>query len=87
MQGVLGGIARGIGLQLEAFFAYFISLYIIAIPLAYYLALKTDIGLFGLWIGLSIGLLLLDILLIVILIKKKWKVVIAIDRIFCIFCQ
>lgn len=58
---------------MQTFIIFVVACYGFALPLAYYLALKTTVGFVGLWIGLALGLLVLDILLIVLLSTRSWK--------------
>ena len=52
------GVLRGLGKTWHSSFAAAISYYIVAIPLEAFLAFKLDMGLFGLWFGQLIGLIL-----------------------------
>ena len=56
VQAVGLGVLRGIRDTKIPTLVTFISYWIIAIPLSYYLGIISDYGLFGVWIGLSIGL-------------------------------
>ena len=56
VQAVGLGVLRGIRDTKIPTFVTFISYWVIAIPLSYYLGIISDYGLFGVWIGLSVGL-------------------------------
>ncbi|KAI9502502.1 ethionine resistance protein [Coemansia spiralis] len=56
---VLTGVLRGQGRQGVAAIIRVISLYVIALPLAYALAFYLDLGLYGMWAGLSFGFVLI----------------------------
>jgi len=56
VQAVGLGVLRGIRDTKTPTLVTFISYWVIAIPLSYYLGLICDYGLFGVWIGLSVGL-------------------------------
>ncbi|KAJ2616692.1 ethionine resistance protein [Coemansia sp. RSA 1804] len=56
---VLTGILRGQGRQGIAAVIRVISLYVIALPLAYVLAFTLDLGLYGMWAGLAFGFVLI----------------------------
>ncbi|KAJ2851584.1 ethionine resistance protein, partial [Coemansia erecta] len=57
---VLTGVLRGQGRQGIAAVIRVISLYVIALPLAYVLAFYFDLGLYGMWIGLALGFVLIS---------------------------
>ena len=56
VQAVGLGVLRGIRDTKIPTLVTFISYWMIAIPLSYYLGIISDYGLFGVWIGLSVGL-------------------------------
>ena len=56
VQAVGLGVLRGIRDTKTPTLVTFISYWVIAIPLSYYLGIICDYGLFGVWIGLSVGL-------------------------------
>ena len=56
VQAVGLGVLRGIRDTKTPTLVTFISYWVIAIPLSYYLGLISGYGLFGVWIGLSVGL-------------------------------
>jgi len=56
VQAVGLGVLRGIRDTKTPTLVTFISYWVIAIPLSYYLGIISDYGLFGVWIGLSVGL-------------------------------
>ena len=56
IQAVGLGILRGIRDTKIPTLVTFISYWVIAVPLSYYLGIISDYGLFGVWVGLSVGL-------------------------------
>ena len=56
VQAVGLGVLRGIRDTKTPTLVTFISYWVIAIPLSYYLGIISNYGLFGVWIGLSVGL-------------------------------
>ena len=52
---VISGVLRGSGRQYIGAIVNFIAYYIIGIPLAVVFGFKTDLGVFGIWIGMAIG--------------------------------
>lgn len=63
LQSVGMGILRGIKDVTFPSFVAFIAYWIIGIPLCYYLGFKTNMGINGIWVGLSAGLTVSAILL------------------------
>ncbi|KAE8692294.1 MATE efflux family protein ALF5 [Hibiscus syriacus] len=73
-QGILSGVARGIGWQLLAVWANLGTFYFIGMPIAYVLAFKFSFMLrCGLWIGLICGLSCQAGALLVIALFRKWS--------------
>ncbi|KAJ3259966.1 hypothetical protein HK103_001476 [Boothiomyces macroporosus] len=71
--GVIAGSAlRGCGLQKYGAYLNLIGYYILAIPLGLLLAFKFELGLLGLWIGLSLGLFFVGFCEIIILCYMDW---------------
>ena len=58
IQAVGLGILRGIRDTKIPTFITFISYWIISIPICYFLGISLDFGVYGIWVGLSIGLTL-----------------------------
>ena len=54
-QGTISGVFRGAGLQVVAASINFFVFYVIGLPAGICLALLTDLGVFGMWIGLAFG--------------------------------
>lgn len=55
MQAVIGGALRGSGRQYIGAIVNFIAYYIIGLPLGAVICFKADMGILGIWIGMSIG--------------------------------
>lgn len=66
------GVFRAIGKQALAAKLNFIAYYIIGIPLGYALAIPVGIGVEGLWLGMTAGLLFVSIVNTIILFKCDW---------------
>ena len=73
IQGVQGGIIRGMGYQNFATIIIIISYWIIAIPTAYYLAFIKGMRIAGVWLGLPTGSILILSSFTLILVFTKWK--------------
>ncbi|KAK8643799.1 hypothetical protein V6N13_013076 [Hibiscus sabdariffa] len=71
-QGILSGVARGIGWQLLAVWANLGTFYFIGMPIAGLLAFKFKLYAKGLWIGLICGLYSQAGALLVIALFRKW---------------
>ena len=56
MQVVGGGVLRGGGNTKPAALFNFVGYYLLAIPFAWLLAFKLELGLAGIWWGLALGL-------------------------------
>ena len=72
-QGVISGIIRGAGHQLRGAVINFISYYIFGLPIGIPLALATDLGITGMWIGLLIGSVTQCILYTILLCSMNWE--------------
>ena len=68
VQGVLGGILRGSGKQMVGAAANIIAFYVIGLPLAYHFCFHTSMGIPGLMLGLSGGVIFQDIVLLFLII-------------------
>jgi len=55
LQIIYGGYIRGVGKQLQGAVCFFISFYVVGLPLAYYLGSIRELYTLGLWIGLGAG--------------------------------
>ncbi|KAL4333099.1 hypothetical protein GQ457_07G014690 [Hibiscus cannabinus] len=71
-QGILSGVARGIGWQLLAVWANLGTFYFIGMPIACLLAFKLKLYAKGLWIGLICGLCCQAGALLIIALFRKW---------------
>lgn len=58
---VLGGILRGMGRQSIGGYLNLIAYYVLATPLGIFLTFKCGMGLGGLWLGITLGLTVVDI--------------------------
>jgi MATE family multidrug resistance protein len=56
-QAVAGGVLRGMGRPHIAALANLVGYYVLALPLAYVLAFRFNLGLLGIWLALAVGLL------------------------------
>ncbi|KAJ2152377.1 ethionine resistance protein [Coemansia sp. RSA 1935] len=70
LSSVLTGVLRGQGRQAIAAVIRVISLYFVGVPLAYTLCFPLEYGLYGLWVGLSVGF-------VVICAAEGWLVLIS----------
>ncbi len=61
LQNTACGVLRGMGRPLPAVVANTLAYWVIALPLGYWLALRSDAGLQGLWIALTVGLVVVGI--------------------------
>ena len=55
MQGVISGVLRGAGKQVLGAVTNFICYYMFGLPLGICLALLVDLGVVGMWIGISVA--------------------------------
>ncbi|KAJ2321776.1 ethionine resistance protein [Coemansia sp. RSA 2702] len=70
LSSVLTGILRGQGRQGVAATIRVISLYVVGVPLAYALCFPLGLGLYGLWVGLTVGF-------VVICAAEGWLVLVS----------
>lgn len=73
IQGVQGGIIRGMGYQHFASLIMIIWYWLVAIPIAYILAFKFDYRIKGVWLGLPAGSLLIWSSFTSILFITDWR--------------
>ena len=73
MQGVQGGIIRGMGYQRFASLVITISYWIVAIPAAYLFAFIFDLRIIGVWLGLPAGSFIIWTWFSITLVKTDWK--------------
>jgi MATE family multidrug resistance protein len=64
LQVVGGGVLRGMGQTRPAAVFNFVGYYLLALPLAWWLGFRLDLGLRGIWWGLALGLATVAILLV-----------------------
>ena len=64
LQVVGGGVLRGMGQTRPAAVFNFVGYYVLALPLAWFLAFRQGLGVVGLWWGLALGLATVALLLI-----------------------
>ncbi|EPS38065.1 hypothetical protein H072_8208 [Dactylellina haptotyla CBS 200.50] len=72
-----GGILRGQGRQRIGAWINLAAYYILALPFSFYTAFKLGWGLFGLWSGVSISLLLVAIIETIIVMRTKWHAMVS----------
>lgn len=72
LQGVIGGLARALGLQFQMSVAILVSLWVLGLPAIWYVTLKMGLGLHGLWMAFSLSYVLLAVLLTLIVACKDW---------------
>ena len=70
---VAGGILRGCGEQRIGASVNFIGYYGLGIPLSLVLAFYYNLGLFGLWIGVSLAVVLVSFFEVLIILRLDWK--------------
>jgi len=58
MAAVSHGLLRGIGRQEIGGYANLVTYYLVALPISFWLGFGMDLGLEGLWTGVTVGLLL-----------------------------
>lgn len=68
-----GAILRGCGLQKTGAFLNTLGYGMISLPLGFYLAFRVNMGLYGLWIGLSTGLLFVSLGQFLLLFTINWS--------------
>ena len=64
IQVVGGGILRGMGRTRPAAVFNLLAYYVIGLPVAWWLAFETDMGVAGIWWGLTLGLMVVAVLLV-----------------------
>jgi len=73
ISGVNAGTVRALGRQAPVTWGTFVSLYLVGLPLAYYMGFNPEIGLKGFWYGYIIAKALVDIIVIYLVVSAKWK--------------
>ena len=73
VNGVEQGIFRAIGKQSLCATLNFIAYYIVGIPLGYALAFIFGMGVEGLWLGMTVGLIFVSIANTIILFRSDWQ--------------
>ncbi|KAF3687198.1 Multidrug and toxin extrusion protein 1 [Channa argus] len=71
--GVTGGVLRGAGKQFVGALCNLVGYYFIGFPIGVSLMFAVNMGIVGLWAGLTIGVLMQSIFFIVYLCKLDWK--------------
>ena len=66
------GVIKGVGKQAQATVAYVVCFYLISVPASFYFCFNLALGLHGLYMGLSTGLVILVAALIRIVWKADW---------------
>ena len=67
------GVIKGVGKQAQATVAYVVCFYLISVPASFYFCFNLALGLRGLYMGLSTGLVILVAALILIVWKADWQ--------------
>jgi len=75
VQGFLHGPVRGLGLQAQASYINFFCFYMLALPLAYYLAFTCKYGIAGLWMGLASGTFSQIWLYLYVILRADWTAI------------
>lgn len=70
---VISGILRGAGKQRFATISNFVSFYLVGLPLGNFLAFIGNFGASGLWIGITMGLLVQSVSFISLLFRTNWE--------------
>ena len=83
MQGVMGGIIRGMGYQRFASLIISVSYWVVAIPIAYSLAYLAHLRIIGVWLGLPTGSLVIWACFTLTLIKTDWVLLARKSEIRC----
>lgn len=72
IHGVLGGVARGLGKQMNASLYTLFCYYAIGLPLALVLAFNYNLAVKGLWLGFAIMMALVDLGLVALTYYPDW---------------
>ncbi|KAJ3415899.1 hypothetical protein HDV05_003740 [Chytridiales sp. JEL 0842] len=70
---VSGGVLRGIGRQDLGAWMNVFGYYVVGLPFGVYACFKLDLKLFGLWLGLTIALVLVSFIQVFIVYNTDWK--------------
>ena len=73
MQGISGGILRGMGLQKYGTPTCIIGYWIIAIPLSYFFGFYLGFGLRGIWFGMPLGVMTIATVFIYVICSTNFK--------------
>ena len=73
INGTIQGIFRGSGRQTLGAWLNFVAYYLCGIPFGVLLAFHFDQGLWGLWVGMTIGLVVVGVVGLWIVCTSKWK--------------
>ncbi|KAK2815640.1 hypothetical protein Q5P01_026107 [Channa striata] len=71
--GVTGGVLRGTGKQFVGALCNLVGYYFIGFPIGVSLMFPANMGIVGLWTGLTVGVLMQSIFFVVYLCKLDWK--------------
>ncbi|KAF3902985.1 hypothetical protein ABW20_dc0106018 [Dactylellina cionopaga] len=72
-----GGILRGQGRQRIGAWINLAAYYVLALPFSFYATFRLGWGLFGLWSGVSMALLLVAVIETVIIMRTKWQAMVS----------
>ncbi|KAI8844906.1 mate-domain-containing protein [Chytridium lagenaria] len=70
---ISGGVLRGIGRQEIGAYLNILAYYFIGLPFGFYACFPLKLGLFGLWLGLTVGLIMVSAIQIVIIFRTDWN--------------
>lgn len=72
-QVIVGAVVRGCGLQKLGSYINIVGYYVIAIPVGLILTFQYGYGLFGLWVGLTAGLMCVSSVQVIVLFRMDWN--------------
>ncbi|KAJ3100707.1 hypothetical protein HDU97_001994 [Phlyctochytrium planicorne] len=70
---ISGGVLRGIGRQDIGAYLNIFGYYVVGLPFGFYACFYLNLGLFGLWLGLTIGLIFVSIVQVIIIFRTDWR--------------
>ncbi|KAG2386481.1 hypothetical protein C9374_002225 [Naegleria lovaniensis] len=73
VQGTASGVLRGVGAQTVGMISNLVAYYVISLPIGAVLAFVVNMQLVGLWLGLTLGLIIVAFSLVVYIIRINWE--------------
>ncbi|RKO84704.1 mate-domain-containing protein, partial [Blyttiomyces helicus] len=70
---VAGGVLRGCGRQDIGAYINLTGYYLLGIPISLFCAFRLNFGLFGLWLGLAVGLIFVSVIEIILIARMDWN--------------